>query len=91
MGMLRQVALRFGIDPEKFIRVAQCESGLRPRAQSPRGTFRGLFQQHYRYWPARARRAGLAGASVFDAQANAVVSAWMIRESGWGAWPHCGD
>lgn len=88
--IIHRAAREWGVDGARMVRVARCESGLDPRAQSPSGKFLGLFQQHRDFWPDRARKAGLAGASVFDPWANAYVSARMIAVSGWHHWPVCG-
>lgn len=40
----------------------------------------GLFQHLSNYWPARAAKYGYAGASIFDATANANVTAAMWKE-----------
>lgn len=89
--IIRDAAAKYGIDTNRFLRIAWCESRLNPRAFNRRGCegygCLGLFQQHRKYWPARARRAGFAGASAFDPRANASVSAWMIRwGGGWRHW-----
>lgn len=42
----------------------------------------GLFQHKRRYWKARARRAGWAGYSPFNAAANIATSAWLLYD-GW--------
>lgn len=89
ISIIRRAARSEGIDPDAFLAVAVCESGLRPRALSPNGLYAGLFQHAVRYWPARARRAGYAGASVFDPVANAAVSARLWRVSGPHHWPTC--
>lgn len=69
------------------VRVATCESGLNPRAYNASSGASSLFQQLARYWPARAVTYGMAGRSVFDPWANAVVSAGMVRDTGgWSHW-----
>jgi hypothetical protein len=37
-------ANRWGVDPNWMLRIAACESGLRPNAYNPRGPYYGLFQ-----------------------------------------------
>lgn len=69
------------------VRVMMCESGGNPSARNPSSSASGLFQQLARYWPGRAATYGLAGRSVFDPWANAVVSAGMVRDTGgWSHW-----
>ena len=71
--------------------VMRQESGGNPNAEGPilRGGYRceGLFQQHSRYWAARAARAGVPGASPFDPEANVRVSAMLSRRGAdWSHW-----
>lgn len=40
----------------------------------------GIFQHLQNYWPARATKYGWQGASIFNAQANAEVTAQMFRD-----------
>ena len=94
--LLRRIAIRYHIDVNKFLYVAHRESGFSPTAYNPPpGGCKdhgcgGLFQMDMSYWPARARRYGFAGASVFDAVANATVAAKMIASGCpggcWGPW-----
>ncbi|MEX0932191.1 MAG: ubiquitin-like domain-containing protein [Candidatus Saccharimonadales bacterium] len=79
--IVRQVAIKYGINPDHFVRIAMCESGLNPNAVNygyySNGHPSGLFQHISGYWPARASKYGYPGASVFNAEANANVSAAM--------------
>jgi len=86
--VIRQAAARWGLSAQKMLRVAECESGLNPRAVGGGGLFLGLYQQHRSYWPQRARSAGYAGVSAFDPVANANVSAWLVVHG--GGWAHWG-
>lgn len=75
-------------DVDKAISVAICESGLNTAAYNPAG-YGGLFQHSIVYWPDRAAAAGWAGASIYDGNANAAVSAWLVNTDGWHHWPNC--
>lgn len=79
--IVRDAATKHGIDPDYFVRIARCESGLNASAvnygYNENGHPSGLFQHLSGYWPARAAAHGYAGASVFDAVANANVTASM--------------
>lgn len=46
----------------------------------------GLFQHLQNYWDARAAKYGYAGASVFDATANANVTAQMFKDGASNLW-----
>lgn len=75
--------------PKRAVRVARCESHLRPDAYNPNG-YAGLFQQATSYWPHRSDRYGVPDRSVFDGRANVIVSVRMAREIGsWRAWGGC--
>ncbi len=92
-SIIRNAAVKNGLDPDWFYRLAKCESTWTPSAVNYNywvdangteyGTVgdkyhpSGLFQHVALYWPARAAKHGYAGASVFDAEANANVTAAM--------------
>lgn len=76
----------YGGDPEYHIKIARCESGLNPNSVGGRGLYLGVYQQHSKYWEARATRAGFSGASPFDANANVAVSIQMMRSGGYNHW-----
>jgi hypothetical protein len=82
--MIRSLAIRYRLDAAKAISVAECESGLNPRAYSP--PYGGVYQHDTNRWPKRAATYGHEGESVFDAYANVDVALQMARASGWGAW-----
>ena len=44
VAAIQAAAARYGVDPNWMLRIAQCESGLRPNAYNPRGPYYGLFQ-----------------------------------------------
>lgn len=81
-NIVRQAARNHGIDEDNFVRIAKCESTLNPNSVNynyyDNGNPSGLFQHLAGYWPARAARHGYPGASVFDATANANVTAAMF-------------
>lgn len=87
--IVRQAAIRYGIDVGRFLAMIRCESNFNPRAVGGGGLYLGLGQHHRDYWPARAKDAGYAGASVFDPVANANVSAYLVVHGGWRHWPVC--
>ena len=76
----------YGGDPGYHVKIAKCESGLNPGSVGGGGLYLGVYQQHSKYWPARAAKAGFAGASPFDANANVAVSIQMMRAGGYGHW-----
>lgn len=76
----------YGGDPVYHVKIARCESGLNPNSVGGRGLYLGVYQQHAKYWPARAARYGFAGASPFDANANVAVSIAMMRAGMYSHW-----
>jgi len=82
--MIRSLALRYRLDVAKAISVAECESGLNPKAHNP--PYAGVYQHDENRWSKRAQTYGHAGESVFDAYANVDVALQMARDSGWGPW-----
>lgn len=84
-GSIAQViidaALRHGLDPDFFLRVARCESNLNPRALNPGGPYIGLFQFH----PNTFRANG--GRDIYDPYDQAETAARMFaRGLGWQHW-----
>jgi Transglycosylase SLT domain len=66
--------------------VAERESGLDPSAVNPATGAAGLFQFLPSTWASLSELAGFGAASVFDAGANAAVSAWTVARYGWHPW-----
>ncbi|MCH8983869.1 MAG: transglycosylase family protein [Acidobacteria bacterium] len=75
---------------EKAWRVVACESAGDPNAVNQTGGYAGLFQHAPTQWKERSTKAGWAGASIFDPEANIAVAAWLVGRDGWGHWPRCG-
>lgn len=75
------------------MQVIACESGGDPNAKNPRSSASGLFQHLATYWEGRSAKAGWAGASIWDPEANIAVAAWLVYEGGgkghWNASRHC--
>lgn len=80
-SVIRSAAAAWGADPGQLLRVAWCESRYDPLAYNVRSGASGLFQFMPGTWAANSVRAGYAGASVFDAVANANVAAYMFSHS----------
>lgn len=79
--IVRDAAIKHGLNPDWFVQLAMCESTMNPNAvnygYNENGHPSGLFQHLSGYWPGRAAAHGYAGASVFDPVANANVTAAM--------------
>lgn len=91
--LVRRAAIEEGADPELALAIAWCESRFDPRAFNPRARDSGLFQFIPSTWAANSVRAGLAGADVFDPEANARTASWMLARGqayqAWGASSAC--
>lgn len=72
--------------------VMRYESGGNPTATNQQSGAAGLFQHLPKYWGSRSAKAGWAGASIYDPEANVAVAAWLWSTGGWGHWtvaPRC--
>jgi soluble lytic murein transglycosylase-like protein len=75
---------RHGVDRERMLRIAKCESSYRPDVVNRHYSAAdgshpsGLFQFIDSTWAFMSSGAGYAGASVFDATANANTAAWAF-------------
>ena len=88
-SIIRSAATKHGLNPDWFVRLAQCESGLNPNIVNynyyDNGHPSGLFQHISGYYPARAAKYGYSS-NVFDAYSNANVTAAMFRDGLQGLW-----
>lgn len=76
----------WGGNDDKAIAVADCESGLNPRASSSGGTYLGLWQFHIETW----RSYGGSGDPRDHSPHVQTQVAWRVfADHGWGAWPGC--
>lgn len=97
--MIRAAVARMSVPGgvAKALSVAECESNFTQFAgRGDSDPYRGIYQHHTGYWPGRVagyRQAHprgditiRAGASVYSARANVLVSIWMAHRNGWGPW-----
>ena len=91
--LVQDAALRWGIDPTYWLRVAWCESrhGLDPNAYLPGSPHIGVFQFGTTTWVWASHAAGLGGSSPYDDHANIEVASWLFVHEGWRHWPVCGQ
>jgi soluble lytic murein transglycosylase-like protein len=77
---------------EEALVVIQCESLGDPDAYNPYSGASGLFQFLPATWATVSPRAGFAGASPFDPEANIGTAAWLVDyytsrgAHPWSAW-----
>jgi hypothetical protein len=79
-AIIRAAALRHGVSPEWMVKIARCESGLRPHAFNPVGPYYGIFQ----FLMSTFRAHG--GTDIWDPYQQAEITATMLSHGGARAW-----
>jgi soluble lytic murein transglycosylase-like protein len=84
---ITDAARRYGVDPQRMLRVAWCESKYQPGATS-RGGHRGIFQFDGPTWRERAPLVNVSPdfAAAYDPRANAEVAAATMAAGQWWRW-----
>lgn len=90
-AMVREAARKYGLDEERFVRIARCESGFNPNAVNKNyyaggGNPSGVFQFIPSTWTRMSNQAGFGGQSVFDAYANVNTAAWGFANGRASEW-----
>jgi chromosome segregation ATPase len=80
ISIIRTAASRYGANGDQMVRVAQCESGLNPRAYDPYSGASGLFQ----FMPGTFY--GRGGHDIWDPTDQSNVAAKMFAQGQSGAW-----
>jgi len=86
VAIITAAADEYGVDPVLMLRIMRCESRLDPDATNRTSGAAGLGQHLPQYWAARAAAIGMAGASPYNPEANARVTAWMLSTQGVAPW-----
>lgn len=73
-------AQKHGVSYAWMLKIAQCESGLNPRAYNPAGPYIGLFQ----FLPSTFRAHG--GTNIYDPVQQSDITGFMLSHGGAGAW-----
>jgi soluble lytic murein transglycosylase-like protein len=81
-GIIAQAASEFGLSSSYLIGVAECESGLNPRAYNAAGYY-GLFQFDQTTWSAYGY------GSIYDPVAQARTAARLLAAGESSRWPNC--
>jgi hypothetical protein len=79
-GIIRAAAARHGVSPDWMVKIARCESGLRPHAFNPVGPYYGIFQ----FLMSTFRAHG--GTDIWDPSQQAEITATMLSHGGARAW-----
>lgn len=82
VGIIHAAAAEFGVDGDYLVSIAECESGLDPRAYNPAG-YHGLFQYSDSTW------SSFGYGSIWDPVAQARTTAKLIAGGGSSHWPNC--
>ena len=70
-------------------KIAQCESGGNPRAVSPNGLYRGLYQISASTWAAYGGTSYAARPDLASPSQQLAVAQKIQLGQGWNAWPTC--
>ena len=91
-ALIYRYAGEYGVDPEKMIRIAKCESNYRVGAVSPSGRYVGLYQFVDTTWRSNRNAMGFDPDPALRANAEEAVktAAFKMGRDGYGAWPVCG-
>ena len=84
-ALIGSVALRYGVDADLLLRIAECESRLNPRVTGRDGAA-GLFQVMPATWSWVTGQLGIPEASPYDPVANVEVAAWLMANLGPRQW-----
>jgi soluble lytic murein transglycosylase-like protein len=72
VSIIRAAAARWGVSGDWMVKIAECESGLRPNAVNPSGPYYGLFQFLMSTFTANG------GTNIWDPADQANVTAKML-------------
>jgi hypothetical protein len=79
-AIIRAAAARHGVSPDWMVKIARCESGLRPHAFNPVGPYYGIFQFLMSTFHAHG------GTDIWDPYQQAEITATMLSHGGARAW-----
>jgi soluble lytic murein transglycosylase-like protein len=86
VGLIRDYSVKYGVDPERSIRIAKCESGFNPNAKSKNGLYFGLFQFLPSTFRANAKRLGLQNPNILNPDHNIEVATYMFNLNQYHQW-----
>lgn len=77
-----------------MLQAGYCESGA-DLQDTVRDTYIGTYQHITTSWSGRwanlGRGTGVPDGAGINVLSQAVVTAKMVKQGGWGPWPNCGD
>lgn len=84
-SIILSTAKSYHIDPELFLRVARCESGLKPMVKNPASTASGIFQFLDSTFSNQLKKYGMIG-DKNDPLIQIELAAKMIADGGLSHW-----
>jgi soluble lytic murein transglycosylase-like protein len=84
--LIQDAASRRGLDGERLLRIARCESELNPQAVNAHDGSLGVFQFQPSTWREAAPKVGYDGVSPFDPAANVEVAAYLMARGEYWRW-----
>lgn len=93
-SMIISKAIKNNIDPDLFLRIAICESGLQKNSQNKNSTASGIFQFLNSTFIKQAKAYGLRSTDKNNPEIQAELAALMISDGGihnWSASRSCWD
>ena len=76
----KEAGQKYGIDPNLLKAIAQVESSMRPRIESPTNDI-GLMGINRSWLPILNKRFGMTEAQVWDPCGNVMVGAWILAHN----------
>lgn len=83
--MVLDAAAKYGVDPNALCHRMIAESNGNPNSDG--GTYKGLFQYEPGLWASLSAKAGYAGASIWNAEAQIYTTAYGWSHGYRGRWP----
>jgi hypothetical protein len=88
---IRERCNTVGCNTTQVIKTMYCESNGDPNAQSPKGTYKGLFQYSQSTFNSFSVSSGLSGADIWNADHQIHTTAWAFANGKSSHWPHCSN
>jgi len=79
-------SIKNNLDPDKLCALMKKESNGHPDSVNPDGPYIGLFQYTEGFWADATKKAGFAGANIYDAKSQIYVTAWALTHGYAGRW-----
>lgn len=83
--IIRQKAKEAGLEAEKVVRIAKCESGFKPSIKNANSTASGLFQYLDSTWKSMSAKYGIT-TQKNDPYGQIELTIKILVDGGWGHW-----